>query len=151
MTPLHLSILHIYYNPFSMLHIRLYTVILTLQLLLTALSSPVDLLLGHEYHGQYVARQAGVEIDKCRKLLTTWKSVQGRSLCISMGRRIERCSIVFSCSSSTPNTSTARQCLLTSRASSKSGKEATNGPTTAIPSPSLPSGTDARTIHVLSA
>jgi hypothetical protein len=48
-------------------------------LFLSTLASPVDFLLGQEYHGQYVANQPGVIFTPSRKLSTTWMNGQAKS------------------------------------------------------------------------
>ena len=48
-------------------------------LVIVATASPIDMLLGREYHGQYEAHQAGVVLHKIRKALTTWMSGAGKS------------------------------------------------------------------------
>jgi hypothetical protein len=59
-----------------MIVLTAHTALSIICLIALSVASPSDLLLGREYHGQYIARQPGVELYLSRKHSATWMSDQ---------------------------------------------------------------------------
>lgn len=101
-------------------------------LILCSTATPVDFLLGQEYHGQYVATQPGVLSMPPRKPLATWMNVRGKSRSSSTDLPIGKCSTASRCCCWIPNTKMGRQCWWISRDWSRSRRP--NGSMRAITS-----------------
>ena len=88
---------------------------LLLLFLFCAAASPVDFLLGQEYHGQYVATQSGVLSMSPRKLSTIWMNEQVKSRSFSTDRLIGKCSTASKCYCWIQSMKTGRQSCWTLR------------------------------------